>query len=284
MDSKPRCVQHECFDEVIIGSSPLMLIQAYLLAKTGRKVCLIERNAELGGAWQAAKIKPFVSKKEATKDDLVEVACHIIEFFPNVYDFLEKVSTVPFVPLSEQPIRVYKGWRIPYFDRVVCLLTTVRLCVGYFFSWARRAITKKGEEESFINFKKKLFYHLRYQLSSIFGKIQMKGPKYGYVDFLRKLSSRCRSAGVEILVDGVVQIKRLNNRWVVSMASSSQVYTKNIHCTTSTNLRFVSQDELIAQPVKLANRFAVVVDVQTKDIVASYTYIAFWRDNVVSRI
>ena len=39
------------YDAVIIGSSPVSLLEAIHLAETGRKVRLIERESSLGGAW-----------------------------------------------------------------------------------------------------------------------------------------------------------------------------------------------------------------------------------------
>ena len=45
------------FDDVVIGSSPMMLIQASALACQGRKVCLVEREDILGGSWKTASLE-----------------------------------------------------------------------------------------------------------------------------------------------------------------------------------------------------------------------------------
>ena len=40
------------YDSVIIGTSPVSLLEAIHLAETGRRVRIIERESSLGGAWR----------------------------------------------------------------------------------------------------------------------------------------------------------------------------------------------------------------------------------------
>lgn len=85
------------FDDAVIGSSPLMIIKAIQLAKKGRSVILIDRKKIFGGNWQTYNLKD---------DNRVESACHLIEFFPGVYELLEKYSGMSFNVLNPQPIRI----------------------------------------------------------------------------------------------------------------------------------------------------------------------------------
>ena len=81
------------FDDIVIGSSPMMLLQAAMLARENRNVCLIEREnlEKLGGSWQIAKL---------SNGERVEIACHLIEFFPGIYEFLEGASGSQFETLD----------------------------------------------------------------------------------------------------------------------------------------------------------------------------------------
>lgn len=57
------------FDIVIIGTSPLLLIKAIIEGRKGKKVCLIEKDNAIGGAWKGFKYK----------DCWYEGACHILD-------------------------------------------------------------------------------------------------------------------------------------------------------------------------------------------------------------
>ena len=99
----------EYFDDIVIGSSPLMLLIAINRAKKGSNVLLIEKNKNLGGCWR------FHSSNEFK----LESASHLIERYPGVYNLLEKYSSVKFIPLRESPIRVFKnGFIVPYQSKI----------------------------------------------------------------------------------------------------------------------------------------------------------------------
>lgn len=264
------------FDDIVIGSSPLMLLQAGLLAREGRKVCLLERAERPGGAWQTAVLN---------SSEVVEIACHLIEVFPGIYEFLEGASGVPFVPLGPQPIRIHRtGLRVAYFSKLLMLASGVRLILG----WARAQtdvwLGRAPDRNKLINFHTKLSSYMRYQGPAFFQRPIMQGPKHGFVDFLERLVARCKADGVGFHRGDVVGLQRQDGVWQVKLANGPSLQAHHVHCTTSTNLRQHAPGQFQAIPQEFAHRLAVVVEVAKADLLSSQTYVAFWKDPAIARI
>jgi len=267
----------DIFDDVVIGSSPLMLVQAGLLAREGRKVCLLERQSRLGGSWQTAILE---------NGDAVEIACHLIEFFPGVYEFLEGASNTPFIALDAQPIRIHQtGLAFPYFSRMLMLATGVRLSIGWAkarLDWMRGTAPDRNR---LINFETKLSSYLRHQIPAFFQRPIMQGPKHGFVDFMDRLIARTRTDGVVIRAADISSLTRkADNRWSLQCEDGHVVAAEHIHCTTSTNLRQVSAGRFEATAQEFAHRLCVVAEVLNEDVKISQTYVAFWKNPTVARI
>ena len=81
MTAVPLASHDRHYQDVVIGSSPLMLLQAHSLAKKGRFVGVLERSEKPGGAWRTLDVGRAIN---------VEIACHVIEPFPDVYEYLEE--------------------------------------------------------------------------------------------------------------------------------------------------------------------------------------------------
>jgi len=264
------------FDDAVIGSSPLMMIKAIQLAKSGRRVILIDRNKNLGGNWQTLKLK---------NNDRVEIACHLIEFFPGIYDLLEEYSGNSFVLLEPQPIRVfYKIIKLNYSSNFLLIITGFRLLIGliksYIDLWG--GFTKDYNE--IINFKNKLYSYINYQVKNIFQHNKIKGPQEGFVRFIDKLYDKACNENVYFFNMDVHKLKLRKKKWHIVGENKKLVYSKKIHITTSTNLKFVSPGNFTSNALKLKEKKSVIVDVMKKDIKSTQTYIAFWNDPLISRI
>ncbi len=263
-------------EEVIIGSSPLMLVHALDRAHKGHRVCVVDRTDNWGGSWQLARLDT---------GDNVEIACHVIEVFPGIYDLLESAAGVLFTGLDAQPIRVHRtGFKIPYFNRFLMVASGLRLLVGY--GKARLDVLIKGAayRNQLINFQTKLHSYIRYQLGSFFASQKMRGPRDGYADFVEKLTGACRDAGVAFAVMDVTGLQRDTDQWVLTGADGATRRAGRVFLTTATNLRPVSDTAYKADPPQFAQRHAAVVQVNRTDIATSHTYAAFWRDPQVARI
>lgn len=265
------------YDDVVIGSSPLMLMQASLLARAGRSVCVVEREGRLGGSWKVGQLE---------NGETVEIACHVIEFFPGVYDLLEGACGVPFEPLIEQPVRVYRlKYIFPYFSRILMIASGLRLLLGLISSWLGVVSRRNKDSERLINFREKFASYIKYQGPAFFQRPVMQGPTNGYVDFLEKLIDRCKSDGAEFVDLDVKSLERdESGRWVVKSVDAEAILAEHVHCTTSTNMHLVSPDRFEAAPQAYQRRVCVVVEVDKMEVLMSQTYVGFWADPLIARI
>jgi hypothetical protein len=255
----------------------MMIMQAIRLARSGRRVCLMERSSELGGNWQTVKLE---------NGDAVEIACHLIEVFPGIYDLLEDYSGIPFVRLDVQPVRVTRhGLRVPYFSRFLMLASGARLIVGLLRSHIDVWRGAVPDRNSILNFQTKLASYLKYQLPVFFKTSEMKGPDGGFVHFISNLCDRAREAGVLFRQLDVTQISsREDGLWNVESSERRAILTEGVHVTTSTNLEHVAPGKFVSGPQKFRHRVCVVVDVPREDVIVSHTYVEFWADSLIARI
>ena len=57
MDKTKFNADSKIFDYAVIGSSPLMLLEAISLAKDGFKVCILDRDSQNGGSWKTHNLE-----------------------------------------------------------------------------------------------------------------------------------------------------------------------------------------------------------------------------------
>ncbi len=264
------------FDYIIIGSSPVMLLQAISLAEIGHRVCVLERESQLGGAWQIYPLRP---------DLHVEIACHVIEVFPHVYEYLSDIVEVPFITLQNQPIRVHNlGFRIRYSSRLLVLVAGIRLFLGFIVASFTVNVLRRNNKNNLLNFKSKLKSFWLYQRSIIFGESIMKGPKFGFVDFINRLIKKCETRGVKFLTFDVNLVNRVNDQWLVSDKAGNVLSSKYVNSTSSTNLRHVKPGKFESTDYKLTPRYSVLISIHKSSIFKNQSYVAFWKDPYVTRI
>ena len=258
------------FDAAVIGSSPLMLLQAQKLVQDGKSVCILERQTSLGGAWRF---------KKTLSGDVIEVASHLIEVFPGVYEALERASGVSFEPLDGVPIRVTRsGRKFKYFSRFLVALSGVRLTLGYFKSLL------SSDRDRQLNFQAKFRSYRRHQLSQIWNPKPVQGPVGGYAYFIDRLVRSTEKAGVIFRNFDVQSAKRQDGCWFLRDPLDHSITAKEIHCTTSTNLTASDQNKIVANPVQFALRYASIVSVRSENLISSPAYVAFWRDDFCPRV
>lgn len=94
---------------MILGTSPLLLIEGLLRARTGEQVVFFEASDRLGGAWRQVAFGEVED---------VEGACHLIENYRGVAAFLEDevgiplevCNPVPLVREGDGRLRAYNSW------------------------------------------------------------------------------------------------------------------------------------------------------------------------------
>lgn len=89
----------------IIGSSPIMMLEAIHLANIGKKVTIIEKNPELGGAWKTFSHKQYKN---------IELGCHIWEYNQSSYSFIENNLDVELEQLLPDPLFIKNNIKLHY--------------------------------------------------------------------------------------------------------------------------------------------------------------------------
>jgi hypothetical protein len=85
----------ETFDVIVIGSSPLLLIEALYLEREGHRVAIVEKRDRLGGAWYTNPLWEF---------DSVQIGCHYIERGRKGYAFLREFLGIALEPQSVKAV------------------------------------------------------------------------------------------------------------------------------------------------------------------------------------
>ncbi|MEL7185896.1 MAG: hypothetical protein AAFN50_05600 [Pseudomonadota bacterium] len=260
---------------ILIGSSPLMLLLAIKLSESHR-VTLISDQSTLGGAWKTASVKNSPD---------VEIACHVIEPFPGVYELLAKRSGVPFDDLDLQPIRVHpSGLKVRYFSRLTLALSLAYMSVMLVYYRGKSVFVAGRYKDDVANFSVKLRGLLRHQWTYLIKKAAMKGPRGGYARFLQGLIDQCRKAGVSFVQDRVTAIERIGHSWHVSSASGTQFTAHSIHSSSSVPLLAATESRFETETPRIVSRTSVLVDIPKQDVTNQYTYVAFWRNPMVRRL
>ena len=80
-------------------------MEAIYLSRTGRKVLILEKNDQLGGAWGCLKNDQF---------PYLDIGCHYCDVSKSVYEFLREDVGLDMTPLSPQPQFFFRKFRFPY--------------------------------------------------------------------------------------------------------------------------------------------------------------------------
>ena len=265
------------FDFAIVGSSPLMILQAILLVGYGKKVCILEQSSQYGGAWKKIKLPD---------GSYSEVACHLIESFPYVYSYLEAISGVPFVPLSNKPVRVFRsGFSFPYSNKLISLLSYIRLLLGSIYYSILSNLYPSFLDQA-LNFRYKLSLATRFQLPSLLLDQTVKAPLFGYAHLLDKIVSRALSSGV--IFYNNFKVERIASSKTCRLIFSSvnkTITASHIICSSSVQLFYNKSDNTYTShsPV-IRKRYSCVVEIAPENVRTNHSYVAFWRDKFVTRI
>jgi hypothetical protein len=95
------------YDHVIIGSSPVCILESIASNNVGKKSCIIDSNKRLGGAWKTLEM-------DETQIGNVEIGCHIIEKDKKVFQFFEEQLNLKLEPLDPQPRIIYRNKWLRY--------------------------------------------------------------------------------------------------------------------------------------------------------------------------
>ena len=221
------------FDYIIIGSSPLLLLEAIKLSKKGDSILMIERGKELGGAWVNS---PLLGLEE------VEVTCHLLESYKGVYNFLEEEFNIEFREMTPMPRKYYNQWVNidynsvinPLYDELIKVIAIVKQSV---FSFLYFFFDQKKAHLEFVKIKRNI-ESFEGGSTRIFNSLSKRHPilyfAKGSGDFLRKLV---------LSLDNVILEKGME-------VEKIEIKKSHIELTTGKGL-FHSNNIIISQGVKV---------------------------------
>jgi len=98
------------FDTILIGTSPICVLEGCALKAAGRSPLLIDRASTFGGAWGGV---------EAPLVGTVESGPHSLSFSPAAREFIRRTLSVDLTPMTPDPIfimarRVFGSYRASY--------------------------------------------------------------------------------------------------------------------------------------------------------------------------
>jgi len=263
------------YDDLVIGSSPLMLLQANFLASQGQKVCVVDRMSVQGGLWSPVELKD---------GDVTDRAVHILENYAGVYECLESLTGCEFVALDEPPVRLLgNGWVIPYDNRLIRSATRLYLTLGWLRASLKVAAGNQASKESQINFQSKLADHFRIRVFQ--RNSEIKGPRQGYAVLISRIVERLETLGVCFATSDIAAVSFAENgKWLVEGSQMFKALTSRVHCTTTSNLRSVSPGRIESIKISPAERFAFIVEIPKSRIKRRRSYVALWKHPSISRI
>ncbi len=175
------------YDVVVVGSSPMMIIEALYQELQGHRVALVEKASELGGPWRTK-----------TFDDIanVEVGCHIIHHSEESYQFLTDWLGLE---LSFLPTHYLFFSSAPTLRRPL----SYQFVSYQFTNWAfrlagkiKRVLLRRSESAP------TAFLSNRFQVSR---KAKVLYPKNGCSDLMNSLRAKLSASNVDVFLDTAIK-------------------------------------------------------------------------------
>jgi hypothetical protein len=213
----------EHYDVVIIGSSPLCLLEALHHRELGQRVVVVDSAPSLGGAWRDMPLFGFPR---------VEVGPHVITYNAATYDYFANELGICMQPMQPVPVYLvptpFGRMRIPYhFSPFIAYLT-----VPFHF------LTNPAYRERFAELKEEYFGRLSDAAGLIRDwlfsgkKPRLLYPRGGTIELMDRICDRMRAAGVEVkLSTRVLSLRRFSDGTVALDLEGSAISTGHVFMT-----------------------------------------------------
>jgi hypothetical protein len=265
------------FDCAVIGSSPLMLMQAIKLARNGKSVVVLEAEESIGGLWRMA-ILP-----DGTR---IECACHLIDDIPGAYEVLQDYSGVEFSQLEPQPQSTDTDGRIRSYVSRTGILKNVLSDHGRVLKLLKKRLLGQTSTPDIVALNASLvklhdFYCFNFK--KLFTGSRVKAPKFGFVQFMDGLIANTRAAGAKIVYDKVMRVEKNDGCWLLILRSGEVCKAKRIDCSASATLRHLGYDEFLFFEANHKSCINLVASVLSTNLVKKISYISFANSEIFSR-
>ncbi len=201
-------------DDLVLGSSPASMLEAFMLAKQGRHVVIAEAGTEIGGVWSSVRIG---------EQTFADQAPHIIDARPGAYEFLAEQLGIELVDVTEDS---YVAFRSPIYGRRLYPYTEYwlhKMC-GRAHKRVYRALSDAGYTEDVARVRLTEEFRKAGAIEDRESRVMyFEGGTLAFVDRLRDL---LRLYGVEIFTNRWIKLTDCDR--MLGLAPDSVVSAKSI--------------------------------------------------------
>lgn len=247
------------YDIIVVGSSPIMLIEAYFLSKIGNSILIIEKNKRPGGSWQTFSYKEFSNQ--------LEVGCHVWYRDNKCLELLNNVFNLDIKAQKFQPKVYWKGFYFPYYLINFFVLTELIFSIN---SWQKL----RSFKSIFICF-----------VQDLFSKEKFQYPLSGSHGFVQNILEKIKQEGVEIIFNKEIIKIDIPNKNII-LSDESKINYKNqvvmsiksqINSIVDSNLNIHYYDFKISS---VYNFYLIINKIENHTI----SYVGVWNDDVIYRV
>ena len=247
------------YDCIVVGTSPLMLIEACFLSKIGKKVVVVEKKTTPGGSWQCFELDSLKAK--------VEEGCHIWYRSSRCFGFLNQEFDLEIQELDFQP-KVYKGNKYyPYY------------MINFF------VLSKEVIRINSFN-KMRLFKNISTLfIKDLLSKEKYSYPFYGANDLIEKILIKLKDRGVDLVLgENIVEVNLNQKRIALDNGRIIEFKDEIVATNKSLFSRIVDKKgEVITSDKQLTtvyNFYLIIKGDQGQKV----SYVGVWEDDVIYRI
>lgn len=254
------------FNNVVIGSSPVCLLETIYSSQQGNQTCIIDDAEKLGGAWK--KLAPDGSGIEN-----VEIGCHILEKDKHVFRFFEDNLKLKLVKLEPQPKITYGSkWTKYNFKNLLFIFRDVKLYFNkkYGFSHFRMNLYLFFKELAQLNLKYYSFQNDSIALSEKLNELIHK------TDATIKLSTKITSINVNTSTKLVEIITNKNEKITTDKLTISYTTSVEELIINSINRTEIFQKE----KQEFVHLHLLISDENLKE----FSYLRVYKNLIVHRI
>lgn len=251
-------MSEKIFDCIVIGSSPLMLIEALYQSELKKSVLIIESKDFIGGSWHCFNKKYFA--------DNIEIGCHIWQKNDRVISFLKETFDIKIITRTPQPKAIFFNIKLPYpFINLLLIFRKINF----------RSLYKLNH----LRLYKSLFFDF---LKQGFSTSKYYYPKGGSKEFTSKIFARINESSVLLIKGTTITSINLSSNTV--QCDNDRVYKFNE--IIATNKLDVDQITLPNMEVlKLQKRVSIIYNLYLiVDKKINLSYAETYGDNVVYRL
>lgn len=247
------------YDIVVVGSSPLMLIEAYFLAKQGHNVLIVEKNKNIGGSWQTFSYKNLSNQ--------LEIGCHVWYRNKRCFNFLNNIFDLDIKPQNFQP-KVYRnGIYLPYyFINLYVLLDSI-----LFISSIKKLRLFKSTLSCF--------------LEDLFNTQKFQYPISGSHGFLQKILLKTQKEQVDIIFNKEILKIDIFKKQVVFSDDMNLEFKKQVVLTVKSQVKSIVDSKMVTHNFnpeisRVCNLYLILKNKKKQKI----SYVGVWGDDVIYRV